>query len=333
MIQIETGRKSAELGLIEGKERLKPATTALIFPGQGSQFVGMDADLYARSAAARGIFDQASNFFGINIRELCSIGPDPRLQRTEFAQPAIFTVSIAALEALKEIWGGDISGFGAVAGHSLGEYAALVAAGAIDFKEALKLVKERSILMKKAGEINGGGMAAVQYLSVDALEKICQSTKVEIAVDNYEGNLVISGENSRLDLAIERAKLEGGRCIPLGVSGAFHSRLMLPPAEKLRKVLESTSFRTPKIPIFSNITVQPLMSVEEIKSELWQQMIKKVRWREIVLAMSERGVDAFIEIGPGKVLSNLVRKIVNNAKIFPVGSHASLKSLPLPVVS
>ncbi len=284
---------------------------ALLFPGQGSQTVGMGRDLYEGSAAARRVFEEADRILGFGLSRLCFDGPDEALTRTENAQPAIFVVSLACLAAAEEAGIVRVpDGVRFLAGHSLGEYTALVAAGALDFDAGLRLVRERGRLMQAASEATPSGMAAILGLDEDAVAGVCAEAGVEIANYNGPGQVIISGPKAALERAAELARQRGARrVIPLNVSGAFHARVMGPAAEGLRPLVDATGFRPARVPVVANVTAQPIVTPEEIRAELREQILRPVRWRQSMEYIINQGVRRFIELGPGKVLTGLLRRI------------------------
>lgn len=296
---------------------------ALLFPGQGSQHVGMGQRVHQVSEAARRIFAQAEEVLGMPLRRLCFEGPAEELADTANAQPAILTVSLAYLEALRE----RLRELGAslqptiVAGHSLGEFTALVAANALRFEDALRLVRERGRLMREASLERPGGMAAVIGLAREALEDVCRQASdmglVVVANDNSPGQLVISGEERALQRAMELAQERGAkRVVRLGVTVASHSPLMERVAQALAELLARIPLREPDIPIVANVTGKILSTVEEIRRELACQVAQPVQWTSSVREMANRGVTTFLEIGPGQVLTGLVRKIQRDAEAY-----------------
>ncbi len=289
---------------------------ALVFPGQGSQFVGMGKALYDASAAARRIFDQADETLGFPLSRLCFHGPADELEDTINAQPAILTVSIAALEALKErlAEAGQQVAPTVVAGHSLGEFTALVAAGVIDFPEGLKLVRERGRLMKEAGEESPGGMAAVIGLDTETLADVCQDASngdiIIVANDNCPGQSVISGEVAALLRAMEMARERGAKRVArLGISIASHSPLMARASAGLSDALSRLPLGAPQIPVVANVTATAMLTVEDVRKELAHHVERPVNWTRSVAEMVNSGATTFIEVGPGQVLSGLIRRI------------------------
>jgi len=295
---------------------------AFVFPGQGSQFVGMGKRLHEVSEAARRIFQQADDTLGFSLSRLCFEGPADELEDTWNAQPAILTMSHAALEGLRERWHqlGQVVSPIAMAGHSLGEYSALVASGVLDFSDALRLVRERGRLMKEAGTEHPGGMAAVIGLGSDALLEVCEDASEEggivvVANDNCPGQTVISGEFGALERAMSLASLRGARRVMrLGVSIASHSPLMERAGQQLTELTTRIPFRAPETPIVANISGHFVTSVDELKRNVGQHVVKPVMWTSSVREMLDHGVDTFLEIGPGEVLSGLIRRIKREAQ-------------------
>ena len=299
-------------------------TIAFVFPSQGSQYVGMAQDLVATYPDARAIFDQADATLGFAISSLCFNGPADVLTDTINAQPALLTHGIAALRVLQTIQPDLAPAF--VAGHSLGEYSALVAADALDFADALKLVRERGRVMKAAGEKTPGAMAALIGIDTAALESVCAETGAQIANYNAPGQIVISGERDALNRAVELAKARGAkRAIVLAVSIASHSRLMENAAREFANAVVNTPMRTPKIPVISNVTAQPLNTVEEIRRELVAQLTSPVQWTKTIEYIAAQGVTTFIELGPKDVLAGLIRRINRDVHAVSVGDVASVK--------
>jgi [acyl-carrier-protein] S-malonyltransferase len=301
---------------------------ALVFPGQGSQYVGMGKSVYAVSEAARRVFHQADEVLGFSLSSLCFNGPADELEDTLNAQPAIFTVSLAYLEALRERTRalGQALRPAYVAGHSLGEFTALVAAGAIDFRDALKLVRERGRLMKESGDLRPGGMAAVIGLDRESLEQICEESDevgiVVLANDNCPGQSVISGEVEALQHAMDLAKQRGAkRVVRLGISIASHSPLMERAAKEFSDLVERVPLRDPEVPVVANITGQFLTSVDEIRSELAEHVLRPVQWTGSVRAMVNGGVNTFLEVGPGQVLGGMIRRVRSDVQIQTVKDY------------
>jgi len=300
---------------------------ALVFPGQGSQFVGMGKDLYDSYADARSVFDTAKQVMGSDIAKLCFEGPEEELLLTVNVQPALLTFCLAILNVLKAI--GKLPDIAFVAGHSLGEYTALAAAGVLSTSDAILLSRERGRLMHQAAVGAKGAMAAIIGLSEDVVSQIADEAGVYIANLNCPGQTVISGESRRLDKAIGLAVSRGAlKAVPLSVSGAFHTPMMQPAAEGLSKAISSTVFDAPSTPVVANASALPLVSVPAIKNELEQQLTHTVQWQKSVEYMISQGVETFIEIGPGKVLSGLIKRINKSVKILNVSDIQSLENFP-----
>jgi len=299
---------------------------AYVFPGQGSQWVGMGRDLCQDFEAAKTVFDQADEALGFAISRLCFDGPEDELRQTVNAQPAIVTTSFACLEASREA-GVKLPPARFVAGHSLGEYTALVAAGVLDFATAVYLARERGRLMHEAGQMTPGGMAAIIGLDETPLSELCAETGAQIANINCPGQIVISGAEDNINKAVELAKSRGAhRAIPLQVSGAFHTPLMQPAVDGMAKIIAKLSFNDPTTPIIGNTTAQPLTTAQSVKEELLNQLCNCVQWQRSVEYMIDDGVSAFIEIGPGKVLSGLIKRIDRNVKILNIGDAESVRN-------
>ena len=295
---------------------------AFLFPGQGSQYVGMGQDLYEAYPEARATFDQANDVLGFALSGLCFNGPEETLKDTINTQPAIFVTSVALLRALES---NKLQPPGLVAGHSLGEYSALMAAGAMDFAAGLQLVRERGRLMKEAGERSPGGMAAVLGLETEVVDQDCRQAREEtrgiLQVANYNspGQIVISGDFKTRDVAIELAKAAGARrVVPLAVSIASHSPLMECIIEEFRQAVEAVEFRRPAVPVVANVSAAPLESVEALREELVQQLTSPVRWVESIRYMIGQGVTEFVEIGPKDVLKKLMRRIDKSVQAMSV---------------
>ena len=301
-----------------------PALVAWVFPGQGSQAVGMGRDLAARYPEAAALYAEADAALGFSLSRLCWEGPEELLTRTDNAQPAILVTSIAHLTVLKnhfpEVLGTNPPAF--VAGHSLGEYTALVAAGALQFAEAVRLVRERGRLMNEAGQ-GTSGMVAVIGGDDALLEELCAESGAEMANYNSPGQTAISGTKEALARFSEAAKTKVKRVIPLPVSAAFHSSLMRPMAEELGKEIGKIEFQDANVPVVSNVTAIPLTTATEIVNELILQTYSPVRWVEITRTMATGGVTRFVEIGPGKVLTGLIKRIEKEAEL--VNSEDVLK--------
>ena len=289
---------------------------AYVFPGQGSQFSGMGKSLYESSPDAKNLFEQANDILGFRISEIMFTGTLDQLTQTAVTQPAIFIHSIAAFSTLKDVQP-DM-----VAGHSLGEFSALVANKTLSFENALKLVKIRAEAMQKACEINPSTMAAILALADDKVEEICkqvyEETNEVVVAANYNcpGQLVISGSKKGIEIACERMKAAGAkRALQLPVGGAFHSPLMAPAKEELKAAIESTDFAEPSCPVYQNMVAKAVINPAEIKQNLIDQLTGAVRWTQSVQAMVADGATHFTECGPGKVLQGLVQKIYKEAVV------------------
>ena len=279
---------------------------AYVFPGQGSQFPGMAKDLYDSDPVAREMLEKANEILGFRITDIMFDGTAEDLKQTRVTQPAIFLHSVVLAKCLPD-FKPDM-----VAGHSLGEFSALVAAGAMDFEEGLRLVSIRAQAMQKACETNPGAMAAVLALPSETIEKICSECDGIVVAANYncEGQIVISGEKDAVEAACARLKEAGAkRALPLPVGGAFHSPLMEPAREELAEGIEKAIFRTPSCPVYQNVTALPTTAPDEIRKNLLAQLTAPVRWTQSVVNMIGDGAGHFVELGPGKVLQGLVAKI------------------------
>jgi len=301
--------------------------TAHVFPGQGSQSVGMGLDLYRNYDAAKAVFEQADKAVGFSLSKLCFEGPEDELTRTVNAQPAIVTVSFACFEAVRSLNGG-LPPAAFVAGHSLGEYTALAAAEVLDFATAVYLARERGRLMHEAGQITPGGMAAIIGLDEEPLAEVCRQTGTRIANINCPGQIVISGAKDKLAKAMELVKEKGAhRAIPLQVSGAFHTPLMQPAVDGMAEIMATLKFNNPTVPIVGNTTAKPLTTAEAVKEELLNQLCNCVQWQRSVKYMVNDGVSNFIEIGPGRVLAGLIKRIDRSVKITNIGDAEAVKNL------
>jgi [acyl-carrier-protein] S-malonyltransferase len=289
---------------------------AHVFPGQGSQWVGMAKELYSNSPQAKAIFEEADSVLSFPLSQLCFEGPEEVLRQTVNAQPAILTVSIAYLNDTQQLQ--EVPAF--IAGHSLGEYTALVAAQVLDFATAVYLARERGRLMQEAGEREPGGMAAVIGLDEASVGDICKQSGAQIANINSPAQIAISGCLKALAEAVKLAESRGAkRVIPLQVSGAFHTPQMQPAAQGMAHIISKITFRDPIIPIVVNTTAQPVTTAEAIKTELLDQLCHTVHWERSIEYMIGMGVSTFIEIGPGRVLTGLIKRINKEVQTLNIG--------------
>ena len=288
-----------------------------VFPGQGAQYTGMGKDLYDNNAEVRAMMERANEILGFRLTDIMFVGTAEELKQTKVTQPAVFLHSVAMAKALD-------AKPDAVAGHSLGEFSALVVSGALSFEDGLRLVSKRAQAMQACCEAVEGGMAAVLSLTDDQVEAICAETEGVVVAANYNcpGQLVISGEKRAIEAACVKAKEAGARrALPLPVGGAFHSPLMEPAREELEKAIAEAAFQTPACPIYQNVDAKPHTDPEEIKQNLIAQLTAPVRWTQIVREMLADGVDAITELGPGTVLQGLVKKV---SAELPVESKGTL---------
>ena len=299
-------------------------TVAWVFPGQGAQHVGMGADLADQSATARAVFTAADEALGISLSQICFEGPEDELTRTVNTQPAIVTHSVAALATAIET-GAITSRPAFVAGHSLGEYAALIAAGAVGFDDGVRLVRERGRLMQEACDAEPGTMAAVLGLDATVLQPICDEHNASICNINAPGNITIGGTVAAVEAASAAASEAGAtRVVPLTVSGAFHTPLMAGAAQGLRGALEGVSFADPRMPVISNVTATPMSDPAGFATELVDQVTMPVLWADSVAAMQAAGVTTLIEFGPGRVLGGLARRIDRSLETRNIGTAEDL---------
>lgn len=297
---------------------------AFVFPGQGAQAVGMGHDLYTHSAAARAVFEAVDAACGVPISQLCFEGPEEALRETRNTQPCLFATSVAALAACREVGLTPQ----AAAGHSVGEYAALVAVGALDVALGAQLVQQRAQAMAQAAQTNPGTMAAVLGLDAAVIREVCTQVHEGVVVaanDNSPGQVVISGSSDGIVAASAALKERGAkRVVPLEVSGAFHSPLMESAAQALAPVIQSSALRAPQIPLIANVTAAPATAPEELKANLIAQVAGPVRWTETIQYLTTQGYTHFVECGSGKVLAGLIKRISPEAMVFSVGDSTSL---------
>ncbi len=291
------------------------STTALVFPGQGSQGVGMGADVAAAFPVAQATFAEADEVLGFALSDLCFNGPEDDLTDTYNTQPALYVMGVAVLRVLQDFFGDDLAP-AYVAGHSLGEFTALTAAGALSFADGLPLVRERGRLMNEASQRHPGAMAAILGLEAAAVRELCAAISAQtgqtlvLANDNCPGQLVISGEKEAIEAAVPAALEKGAkRALPLAVSVASHSPLLEAITPDFRAVLDATTFSNPAIPVIGNVAAAPVESVDAIRAELGAQLTSTVRWTESMQHMRAQGIATFIELGPKDVLTGLMKRI------------------------
>lgn len=313
-------------------------TTAFVFPGQGSQVVGMGRDAAAAFPAANRVFEEANDILGTSISSLCFFGPEEELNNTFNTQPALFVTSIAILRVLET----EIPDIRPVfyAGHSLGELTALTAAGAMSFVDGLRLVRERGRLMEAAGNENPGAMAALLGLNAEVVEEVCRKAieatgqTLVLANDNCPGQIVISGAVDAVDAGLVLAKEAGARrALKLPVSIASHSPLMQSAADSFQKILADVEFSLPAAPVYANVTAAPLDTPEAIRTELMEQLISRVRWTEIIQNLIRDGVSTFVEIGSKDVLSGLNRRINSEITAISLNSEAAIREYVQGVIT
>ncbi len=305
--------------------------TALIFPGQGSQVVGMGKDLYENFACAREVFEKTDQILGVNLSKIMFEGPSEELTKTENAQPALMVVSMAIIEILEKEFGKKVVDMAAfVAGHSLGEYSALCASRAISIETAAKLLQVRGLAMARCGEKTQGAMAAVLGVDIAVAEAIAHEAAIgevcQVANDNSVGQIVLSGTKSAIERSLEIAKAKGAkRAIILPVSGAFHSALMSDAARSMREALAQADVAAPLVSLIANVTAQTVVDPEQIKDLLVKQITGSVKWRETMLFMEQNGIEEVIEIGAGKVLCGLVGRTCANIKSRSIQNVEDIK--------
>lgn len=294
------------------------AGVAWLFPGQGAQEVGMGRDIWDASPAARDVFETADRVLGYSLSQICFEGPDERLRETEYTQPAIFITSLACVAAAAEA--GAVTARPAfTAGHSLGEYTALVAAGALSLEDGLRLLDTRARLMAEAGRSNPGTLAAILGMDEEAVRGICEDADVDVCNYNLPNQTVVGGVKANVERAIELAKQRGAqRAVELNVSGAFHSRLMRPAAEALSVAVAAADIQTPQVPVIANASATAMTDADSIRDELRAQVATAVRWHDSVTLMTAAGVTTFIEFGPGRVLTGMMKRLAPSATLLNV---------------
>lgn len=306
--------------------------SALLFPGQGSQLVGMGAEFYKNFDLVKKLFEQADDKLQYSLSKIIQEGPEEKLKLTKHTQPAILTVSYAIFKIMKEEFGLDLNLFKYFAGHSLGEYSALVCAEALKFEDALYLLHERGKSMQEAVPVGKGKMIAVLGIENEEifdLLKIKTAGKgiCEIANDNADGQIIISGDKESVDIFQKLLKEKKIKSIPLKVSAPFHCSLMKPAAEIMSDKINNTNFKKPLIEIVNNVTAKPLNEPFQIKKLLIDQIFSTVKWRESIININEAGVKNFVEIGPGKVLSGMVKRTLKDANCFSINTITDIKNL------
>lgn len=303
---------------------LNPAL-ALVFPGQGSQKVGMGRDAFEQSAAARELFELADETLGTALSRVCFDGPEESLTSTDNAQPAILATSLAYLAAA--VGAGSLTERPAfVAGHSLGEYTALVAAEALSAADALLLVRERGRLMAGAGEANPGTLAAILGLDERAVHEICTESGAEPANYNLSTQTVVGGTPAVVERAMELAKARGGKALAVKVSGAFHTSLMAPAAAEFARAVDQTAVSTPRIPVISNVTGEPLTDADSVRRDLKEQIMRPVRWQQTIEYLTGAGITHFVEVGPGRILAGMLKRGAPDADIRSIDSVEAMKA-------
>ena len=299
-------------------------STAFLFPGQGAQTVGMGRDLAANLPAAKALFEEASEILGYDLLDVCTNGPTEKLNATNISQPAIFVASMAALEQLKATDPAALEGVTNTAGLSLGEYTALAYAGAISFRDAVKVVKARGEAMQAAAEATPSGMVAVLAIEVHDVEALVNEARsagvLEIANYLCPGNTVISGSAAAIDAACKLAEAKQYRVAKLAVAGAFHTNLMKPADERLAEALAGVEIKAPRIPVWSNVDAKPHSDPAEIRALLVKQVLSPVLWEATIRGLMEAGAAKFYEIGPGRVLAGLIKRVQRKAEIVNVGA-------------
>jgi [acyl-carrier-protein] S-malonyltransferase len=299
---------------------------AFLFPGQGAQHIGMGKKIAAQYPAARRLYEQANDILGFDLAKHCFEGPAAELDSTEISQPAIFVTSLACLEKLRAEQPDVALACEMTAGLSLGEYTALVFAGAISFEDGLRVVRRRGLAMQAAADATPSGMVSVLLLSLEQVQQIrdeaAAAGTIEIANYLCPGNIVLSGENAACERAVELTEAAKGKPVPLAVAGAFHTRIMEPADTRLAEALDGVTFHSPEIPVISNVDAQPHDDPAALRDILVRQVLSPVRWEDSIRRMLEQGIDEFFEIGPGKVLSGLLKRISRKTPCTVVNDSA-----------
>ncbi|HNC09655.1 MAG TPA: ACP S-malonyltransferase [Anaerolineales bacterium] len=311
--------------------KLDPKSTAFVFPGQGSQTVGMGKTLAAEYSDAKNLFEEANAILGFTLSTLMWDGPEAELNETVNTQPALFIHSIASFQTFSRLFPNFEPA--SVAGHSLGELSALTASGALSFADGLRLVRKRGELMKRAGELAPGGMAAILGVDIPTLDKVCAEAStdgewVQVANDNCPGQVVISGAKTAVERAMAGAKAAGAkRALPLAVSIAAHSPLMTTIQEEWNQAVDAVAMNAPKIPVIGNVHASALKTAEDARTDIKAQMQSRVRWTDSIKVMSEMGIKSFVEVGTGSVLGGLIKRIASDAVNYPLGNPQDFAAL------
>lgn len=305
--------------------------STLLFPGQGSQIVGMGSEFYNKFKIVKEIFSQADQKLNYSLSKIILEGSEDKLTLTQNTQPAILTVSYSIFEVLKNEFDFDLNSFKFFSGHSLGEYTALVCAKSLEFEDAVYLLHERGKAMQNAVPIGRGSMIAILGNKIDDIKNLIDSRKnkdgvCEIANDNAEGQVIISGDKESINSFQTELKQKKIKFLPLKVSAPFHCTLMKPAAEKMEQKINDTNFKNPSIKIVNNVTAYPEENSVEIKKLLVKQIFSTVKWRQSILKMSEEGVKNFIEIGPGKILTGMVKRTIKDVNCFSINSISDIKN-------
>lgn len=301
---------------------------AYIFPGQESHAVGMGLDLFVHYSAARSVFEEVDETLGFSLSRLCFEGPAEELGQTVNVQPAVLATSVACLKAAQEVSQDGLPAPIFVAGHGIGAYSALVVAEALTLSDAVRLVRERGRLMNEAGQRTPGGMLSMSGLGIETVRDICLSAGTEIAHIDAPDQVTISGTQESLTKARRLMQLKGARrLVPLKVSGPFYSSLMEPAIGRLRNAIAGFTFNKPSIPVVANVTAQPLVDLEAIKEELVSQIVHCIMWQQSVENMIARGVTTFFEMGPGEILTRLIKRISPGAQTFNVGTAQTVSEI------
>jgi [acyl-carrier-protein] S-malonyltransferase len=298
----------------------------LLFPGQGSQSVGMGKDIYEQFPSAREVYDRADEILGFPLSRLCFEGPEEELQQTRNTQAAIAVTSLALLKVASEVSPGIVERPAFVAGHSLGEYSALIAAGALSFDDGIRLLRRRGELMQAAGDQRPGTMAAVLGLARDLCDEVCRETGAEVATDNAPGQVVIGGALDVVEQAMEAARGRGAaRTVQLSVSGAFHTSLMQPAADGLAGPIAAAAIAPPIVPVVANCTATPIQEADQIRGELVTQVTQTVQWTRTMEFLGNQGIAVFFEIGPGHVLNSIVKRMRRDATAININSAQAVQ--------